>query len=101
MSQRKSTYIYFEVFKDATAGSFFLYMHDLVHIRVHTTTICRNLETQNLRLDTKWIKTHLIVPIPAMVPMSQETSERPRMSFSGSMSGLFWASRPLGHKKGP
>ena len=65
----------------------------MIHIRVHTNIICRNLETQKLRLGTKWIQALLIETNSAIVRSSQGTSESPRRYSLGWMSGRlthFW-----------
>ena len=54
------------VFEDTKLGRVFFYIHGLVHIRVHTTVMARNLEIQNLSLGTKWVRLRLIVTIPTM-----------------------------------
>ena len=54
------------MFEDTKVGSDFLYIHDLVHVRAHTTTIWRNLENRHLRLGTNRIQIRRIERISAI-----------------------------------
>ena len=77
-----------EVFEETKAGKcFFLYIHDLVHARVHTPVFCRNLENRHLRLGAKRVHICLIVTIQTIVRLSKGTAEWLRIYSLGWVFG--------------
>ena len=87
MRPRRKIYTDSESIEDSKVGKVFFYIHDLVHARVDTPVICRNLENRHLSLGTKWIHVRLIETISTMVKSLQGTDEGPRIYSLGRVSG--------------
>ena len=65
----------------------FFYMHDLVHIRVHTLIFVENSELAAMSLDTIKSRLRLMVTIPAMVQTPQGAFGGPRSDSLDRLSG--------------